>query len=112
MNLLEFLMQNWDSVLVVIGFIVLCLVLIKRGETATLNKILFALVTQAEKELGGGTGKLKLSTVVDALYQRIPAILKFLFTEKELEQMVEDARAAAKKLWGSNEALSEYVDKQ
>lgn len=105
MNVMQFLATNWDSVLVVIAFIVICLVLLKRGEIATLNKILFALVTQAEKEFGGETGRLKLSTVVDMLYQRIPAILKFLFTEKELIKMVEDALTAAKKQWASNPKL-------
>lgn len=105
MNALQFLAANWDSVLVVIAFILVCLVLIKRGEISTLNKILFALVTQAENELGSGTGKLKLSTVVDALYQRIPAILKFLFTEKELERMVENALTSAKESWASNPKL-------
>lgn len=110
MEALQFLAANWDSVLVVIAFLAICLVLVKRGETKTLNKILFALVTQAEKEFGSSTGKLKLSTVVDALYQRIPAILKFLFTEKELEKMVEDALTAAKKLWADNDRLLEQAE--
>ena len=59
MKILAFLLANWDSVLVVLAFLALIVVLIKRGETAVLNRILFGLVTKAEKEFGGGTGKLK-----------------------------------------------------
>lgn len=102
---MQFLMQNWDSILIVVGFVAICLVLAKRGETKILNKILFALVTQVEKEFGGQTGKLKLATVVDAVYQRIPAILKFLFSEKEIVQLIESALAAAKIAWSTNPAL-------
>ena len=47
MNIIYFLLANWDSVLVVLAFIVLCVVLVKRGETKILKHILFNLVTQA-----------------------------------------------------------------
>ncbi len=76
MKIIAFLLANWDSVLVVLAFLALIVVLIKRGETAVLNRILFGLVTKAEKEFGGGTGKLKLAAVSDWIYQRIPAVLK------------------------------------
>ena len=54
MNILAFLAANWDSVLVVLAFLVVIVVLVKRGETKILEKILFNLVTQAEKQFGGG----------------------------------------------------------
>lgn len=56
MSIIQFLAANWDSVLVVLAFLVLVVVLIKRGETKILEKTLFNLVTQAEKQFGGGTG--------------------------------------------------------
>ena len=40
MNIIQFLAANWDSVLVVLAFLVLVVVLIKRGETKVLKKIL------------------------------------------------------------------------
>ena len=49
MKIIAFLLANWDSVLVVLAFLALIVVLIKRGETAVLNRILFGLVTKAEK---------------------------------------------------------------
>ena len=59
MNVLTFLAKNWDSVLVIVAFLALVVVLIKRGETKILKQILFNLVTQAEKQFGSGTGSLK-----------------------------------------------------
>lgn len=110
MDILKFLAQNWDSVLVVVGFIVLCAVLVKRGETKILKTILFNLVTQAEKEFGSGTGELKYAAVSDWVYQRLPAILKFLFTAKDIDKLIESTLAEAKKQWGSNENVKEYIE--
>lgn len=109
MAILNFLFANWDSILVVVGFIVVVVVLIKRGETKILKNILFKLVTQAEKEFGSGTGALKYAAVSDWLYQRMPAILKFLFTEKDIDNMIETVLAEAKKQWGANENVQLYL---
>ena len=110
MNIIQFLFANWDSVLVVLAFLALIVVLVKRGETKVLNKVLFSLVTQAEKQFGGGTGKLKLAAVSDWIYQRIPAILKLLFSEKDIESMIETALEEAKKAWGNNENIAAYIE--
>lgn len=110
MKIFQFLLANWDSVLVVLAFLALIVVLVKRGEAKILNKVLFGLVTKAEKLFGGGTGKLKLATVSDWIYQRIPAVLKLLFSEKDLERMIETALEEAKKAWGTNVNLAEYIE--
>lgn len=110
MNVLTFLAKNWDSVLVVVAFIALVVVLIKRGETKILKQILFNLVTQAEKQFGSGTGSLKYAAVADWIYQRIPAVLKLLFTSNDIEKMIEDVLGEAKKAWGANENLKGYID--
>ena len=110
MNILTFLAKNWDSVLVVIAFLALVVALIKRGETKILKQILFNLVTQAEKQFGSGTGSLKYAAVADWIYQRIPAVLKLLFTSSDIEKMIEAALEEAKKAWGANENLKGYID--
>lgn len=110
MNVLTFLAKNWDSVLVVVAFLALVVVLIKRGETKILKQILFNLVTQAEKQFGSGTGSLKYAAVADWIYQRIPAVLKLLFTSSDIEKMIEVALEEAKKAWGANENLKGYID--
>lgn len=110
MNVLTFLAKNWDSVLVVVAFLTLVVVLIKRGETKILKQILFNLVTQAEKQFGSGTGSLKYAAVADWIYQRIPAVLKLLFTSSDIEKMIEAALEEAKKAWGANENLKGYIE--
>ena len=110
MNVLTFLAKNWDSVLVVVAFLALVVVLIKRGETKILKQILFNLVTQAEKQFGSGTGSLKYAAVADWIYQRIPAVLKLLFTSSDIEKLIEAALEEAKKAWGANENLKGYID--
>lgn len=110
MNILTFLAKNWDSVLVVVAFLALVVALIKRGETKILKQILFNLVTQAEKQFGSGTGSLKYAAVTDWIYQRIPAVLKLLFTSSDIEKMIEAALEEAKKAWGANENLKGYID--
>ena len=110
MNVLTFLAKNWDSVLVVVAFLALVVVLIKRGETKILKQILFNLVTQAEKQFGSGTGSLKYAAVADWIYPRIPAVLKLLFTSSDIEKMIEAALEEAKKAWGANENLKGYID--
>ena len=110
MNVLTFLAKNWDSVLVVVAFLALVVVLINRGETKILKQILFNLVTQAEKQFGSGTGSLKYAAVADWIYQRIPAVLKLLFTSSDIEKMIEAALEEAKKAWGANENLKGYIE--
>lgn len=110
MNVLAFLAANWDSVLVVVAFLAVVVVLIKRGETKILKQILFNLVTQAEKQFGSGTGSLKYAAVADWIYQRIPAVLKLLFTSSDIEKMIEAALEEAKKAWGANENLKGYIE--
>ena len=110
MNVLTFLAKNWDSVLVIVAFLAVVVVLIKRGETKILKQILFNLVTQAEKQFGSGTGSLKYAAVADWIYQRIPAVLKLLFTSSDIEKMIEAALEEAKKAWGANENLKGYIE--
>ena len=101
---------NWDSVLVVLTFLVFAVVLIKHGQTKILKKILFNLVTQAEKQFGGGTGSMKFAAVADWIYQRIPAVMKLLFTEQDIADMIEAVLEEAKKAWGTNENIKGYIE--
>lgn len=110
MNIINFLLANWDSALVVVGFVVVVVVLIKRGETKILKQILFNLVTQAEKQFGTGTGELKFAAVADWIYQRIPAVLKLLFTEADIAKMIEAVLEEAKKAWGKNDNIKTYIE--
>lgn len=109
MEVIKFWVENWDSLLVVVAFCLICIALVKRGQTKKLQTILFNLVTQAEREFGSGTGKLKFAAVSDWVYQRLPLILKVLFTQEDIDKMIESALEEAKKQWGANKNLQEVV---
>ena len=110
MTVLHFLLKYWDSVVlvaVVIGFI---LYLIKTGQTKILKKIAVRLVTEAEGELGNGTGIFKQAAVIEWLYDKIPAVLKIFFTQKDLEKLVDTVVEEVKKKWECNENIQEYIE--
>lgn len=109
MNILNLLLANWDSVLVVVAALVGGIVLYKRGETEILKAILFRLVTDAEREYGGGTGELKKAAVIEWIYDKIPAVLKLIITRRELDKLIDNVLEYAKTKWASNPQLKEYV---
>ncbi len=109
MDVLNFLLQNWDSVLVVVLLIAVIIVLIAKRQYAILDKIIFSLVTEAEKKFGGGTGAAKLAAVIEWVYPKIPAVIRLFISEAQLEKLIERVLADAKERWEKNPHLSAYI---
>lgn len=84
--------------------------LAKASVIQNLQQIIFGLVTEAEKELGGGTGKLKSAKVAGWIYDKIPDELKALFTPAEIQDMIDDGLRAAQKYWETNSKARQYID--
>lgn len=99
---MKILIENWDSALIVLLFIIALIFMLRRGATKQVNEMLFYLVTEAEKQFGGGTGQLKYAAVVAWLYDRLPFIIRFIFTEKQIDEMIEEAVQRMKKYLESN----------
>lgn len=59
MEILKFLLANWDSVLLVAVIAVSLILLYKHGRVGIVKKILFSLILRAKKKFGSGTGELK-----------------------------------------------------
>ncbi|MDR3091453.1 MAG: hypothetical protein LBU36_04540 [Clostridiales bacterium] len=108
MNILNFLLTNWDSVLVIVAAGAGVVALIARKQYAILDKIVFSLVTEAEKKYGG-TGAAKLAAVVEWLYPKIPALIRLFITAAQLEKLIERVLTDAQKRWNSNPNLAAYV---
>lgn len=108
--MLNFILSNWDSVLMVIILIVAIVYLIFKGEKGVVFKMLFALVTEAEKTYGGGTGSLKLAKVIESIYPKLPAIIKMFLTAGTLEKWVNTVLDEAKKTWEKNSKLAAYIE--
>ena len=110
MQIIKWLLLNWDSVLLVAVVAALFIYYIKTGQTKILKQIAVKFVTDAEGEYGGGTGSVKLSEVVTKLYAYLPSVVRILFTEKQLVQIVETVLVEAKKKWETDENLTTYIE--
>lgn len=100
--MISLLIANLDSVLVVVLFILAMVYMVKKGATKQVNGMLFYLVSEAEREFGSGTGALKYSAVTTWLYERLPVIIKLLFTDKQIDKMIENAVTDMKEYLGKN----------
>lgn len=109
MNILNFIAQNWDFLLLIVAAAAALVFFVFKGNKSVVMKMLYALVTEAEKELGGGTGELKLASVMAEIYPKLPAVIKMFITEDTLVEWVEDALDAAKETWKQNAAIAEYI---
>ena len=93
---------QWISIVVVIIVIIVGLYLLRNGQKDVVYQMLFYLVLEAEKAFGGGTGELKYSAVTTWLYERLPTIIRILFTSKQIDAMIEKAVLDMKEYLGKN----------
>jgi hypothetical protein len=110
MQILKWLLLNWDSVVLVGVVVAIIIYLIKTGQTKILKQIAVKLVTDAEGECGTGTGVIKLSDVVAKLYGYLPSVARVLFTEKQLVNIAESVLEEAKKKWETNKNIATYIE--
>lgn len=73
-----------------------------------LREWLLGAVTGAERELGGGTGKLKLRQVYDLFVARFPWLAKVI-SFSTFSDMVDDALVEMRELLDQNVAVQAYV---
>ncbi|MBR6542249.1 MAG: hypothetical protein IKT73_03480 [Anaerotignum sp.] len=66
-------------------------------------------VTQAEAELGSGTGQLKLRAVYDLFVQRFPAVAKSISFDTFMI-WVDDALLEMREMLKQNKAVKEFVE--
>lgn len=107
MKIIEFLINYWSDILLIIAAVVSVAVAFYKKDLSLVKKQLFSLVTEAEQAYGGGTGALKLSTVMTVIYPKLPKLFKAFVTEKKLTGIIESVLAEAKKKWESNPKLLE-----
>jgi hypothetical protein len=76
-----------------------------------IKQVILGLVIKAEKYLGSGTGELKKATVVSWIYSKVPPGLRWMFTEKDLSNIIEWAVVVLKdSLKDESVNLSGYDD--
>ena len=112
---MEFIINYWYIIVAVIAALVVAGVAIYRyfglPSDAQLDKVrewLLWAVTEAEKELGGGTGKLKLRQVYDAFLTKFPWLAPVVPFE-QFSGLVDDALKEMRKLLADNKAVQQLV---
>ena len=88
---MQFLSAHYLDILAVAVFVTVMVLLIKNGHKQKVKEILFYLVTQAEKQFGEKQGQLKYACVVTWLYERMPVVCRFFFSEREINTLIESA---------------------
>ena len=116
MDKMTFLLENWYlfvaaiAVAVVIGVVIGKFLNLPGSEQIEKCKewLLWA-VTEAEKELGSGTGQLKLRQVYDLFIQRFPAIAKMISFDTFM-LWVDEALEKMREMLKQNKAVKELVE--
>ena len=113
---MEFLANYWPAIvgiIIVIAFAAFVirkfLLLPREGQIAKVKEWLLWAVTQAEKELGGGTGQIKLRYVYDMFVIRFPYVARFI-TFELFSKMVDQALDKMRELLETNSSIENYVN--
>ncbi len=112
MNAITFLTENWGLLLLAAFALIMITVAgddAFRGNKSMIMHMLYALVTEAERKYGGGTGALKLAAVIDKVYPKLPPVIRTFITDDMLIRWIEEALTAAKKEWEKNIRVTEYI---
>lgn len=113
---MQFLLDNWyvalAVIIVVAGGAVAAYKFFSQPTEAQLSKVkewLLWAVTEAEKDLGGGTGKLKLRQVYDLFIVRFPWLVKVVSFEL-FSTLVDEALVEMRQLLETNSAVQDLVE--
>lgn len=110
------LIENWFLIIVIVALVVLVYTMIKRftslpseEQVAKIKACLLNWVVLAEKELGSGTGKVKLSQVYGKFVEAFPfvALVVSFYT---FSKWVDEALENMNNLLSNNKKLSEFVN--
>lgn len=113
---MNFVVDNWYIIAVMLTLLTALVLLIYRfmvlpteKQLAKVREWLLWAVTQAEKELGGGTGQLKLRSVYDLFVQRFSWLAKVISFD-DFSDMVDDALVQMRVMLAKNATIAALVE--
>jgi hypothetical protein len=113
---MKFLTENWFIIVAGIAALAVLVYLIykfmklpRASQIAKLKEWLLYAVALAEKELGSGTGQLKLRYVYDMFVSKFPYLVQFI-TFEAFGKLVDEVLVKFKEMFNSNKAVKLYVD--
>lgn len=98
------------GVAVLVGFIYEFTKLSKERQIEIVKEWLLLAVIQAEKELGSGTGQVKLRYVYDMFIKRFKLLSKII-TFEQFSQLVDEALDIMRSMITNNKNIANYIDK-
>lgn len=115
-DFLNFFIENWYFIVTAIVMVVMAGVICwnffklpTKEQIAKIKEWLLYAVTEAEKELGGGTGQLKLRQVYDLFVQRFPAVAAVISFDT-FSLWVDEALEQMREMLAKNEQVAAYVE--
>lgn len=112
---MQFIINNWYIILAVLAILAASGIAVYRyfklpseEQIEKVRNWLLWAVTEAERELGGGTGKLKLRQVYDLFVSRFPWLAPVISFQRFAE-LVDDALDEMRKLLKDNRAVQAHV---
>ena len=103
------MVESWHLLLIVVLAVIGIVQYIFNRARA--KEWLLGAVTEAEKELGSKTGKLKLRIVYDMFITKFPIFSKII-TFNEFSDMVDEVLVEMRKIINTNTAVYNYVTKE
>ncbi len=118
MKVINFILDNWYLLLVLLFCVVVAVLTIKKflqqpqdKQIAKVQEWLLYAVAQAEKEFGSGTGQLKLRFVYDSFVARFPQVAAMI-TFETFSTMVDIALSKFNNMLTSNKKVQSYVNQE
>lgn len=115
---MNFIIDNWFVILAFVAvFVAIVYVAVKffrlpsDKQLAKVREWLLFAVTEAEKELGTGTGKLKLRYVYDMFIGKFAWIAKVI-TFEQFSYLVDDALDEMREMLATNKAVANLVNNE
>ena len=112
---MKFLIDNWYIILAALAVLAAAGIAVYRyvklptpEQLEKVRQWLLKAVTEAERELGGGTGQLKLRTVYDAFLTKFPWLAPVI-SFSTFSGLVDDALAEMRTMLEKNKAVQAYV---
>ena len=112
---MEWIIENWFLVVALVAVLAICFVATFKWlgkptaeQIANIKQWLLDAVIEAEQELGGGTGQLKLRQVYDMAIQRFKWLSVIPFDTFSV--WVDEALAEMKKMLAENEKIKELIE--
>lgn len=96
--------------ILIIVFLIWFLKLGKAQQMKIISEWLILAVIKAEKELGGGTGQVKLRYVYDLFIDKFKFVSMFI-TFQSFSLLVDGALIVMKEMISNNNQVKEYIDK-